>query len=852
MASNLDQFRNSEKYAIFKELFDEFASDFLQSNKGKRHINLAIKSRQHAKINIAEVNEAFRNGQDITNLILIKLLPHQDSPFNKNRNAWTHVAPAITKDIKLWFSNISYYTDKNWDKLAAAIFNFINHCIENPLDLEVECQKFNDISDTKGVQSGFLTPFLNALNPDNFLVINKKPVLLINYFADVSLSANLLDYPEINKVGLSLLEQTLPLIQAVTPPEIHVTDVFDMFSHWLKAKKKYWNIGFYQIAPGERARLWEDFLQSSIAAVGWGEIDYDIGNLKKNELYQHYEKCMPDSTDMQIKQGVAMLWHFLNMKPGDKILTNKGRSFLIGIGEVTSGYKFRPERNEYKHTVDVEYSRLSEDGISIPDKYKGKFGRTINKFDRSVFEEMERMFGDGPIPPDENGVKYWTYSPGKEGKYWDDLYDQGLLSIGWDFMGDLKQYETKEEMLQPMEAKYGEGSSFKNRILACYEFASVMKPGDVVFAKIGTSKLLGYGVVQSEYKFDNSRENHKHIRVIDWKKRGSWDISDNKVALKTLTDVTAYPDFISQLTRLVKGAPPVVDPADSYDIEKELKEIFVPDTKFLEILDLLKYKKNLVLQGPPGVGKTFIARHIAWAVMKKRDNQRIGMVQFHQSYSYEDFVQGFRPDENGGFFLKDGLFYKFCKKAALDKGNEYFFIIDEINRGNLSKIFGELMMLIEPDKRETYAIPLTYSKNLEESFTVPANLYLIGTMNTADRSLAMVDYALRRRFCFVDLAPAFGSAKFSKFLSERGVPSDLVAKIKKRLENINTIIADDSKNLGSGFCIGHSYFCDTNSDVEFDINWYNRIVDFEIGPLLSEYWFDNPEKANQQIEALKI
>ena len=162
------------------------------------------------------------------------------------------------------------------------------------------------------------------------------------------------------------------------------------------------------------------------------------------------------------------------------------------------------------------------------------------------------------------------------------------------------------------------------------------------------------------------------------------------------------------------------------------------------------------------------------------------------------------------------------------------------------------MMLIETDKRETYAIPLTYSKKLKERFTVPANLYLIGTMNTADRSLAMVDYALRRRFCFVDLAPAFGSEKFSKFLSARGVPLDLIAKIKKRLENINTIIADDSKNLGPGFCIGHSYFCDTNSDVEFDINWYNRIVDFEIGPLLSEYWFDNPEKANQQIETLKI
>ena len=226
------------------------------------------------------------------------------------------------------------------------------------------------------------------------------------------------------------------------------------------------------------------------------------------------------------------------------------------------------------------------------------------------------------------------------------------------------------------------------------------------------------------------------------------------------------------------------------------------------------------------------------------------MIQFHQAYSYEDFIQGYRPNRDGGFYLKNGVFFDFCRRAAADPSNNYVFIIDEINRGNLSKIFGELMLLMEADKRSAdFALSLTYSQGENEKFYIPPNIYLIGMMNTADRSLAMVDYALRRRFSFVDLKPEFSSPKFREYLSQMGVKGPLIDRIVERIEYINHEISQDSTNLGKGYCIGHSFFC---SEVkgEYDEEWYKRVITYEIAPLLREYWFDKREKAESTIEQL--
>ena len=273
-----------------------------------------------------------------------------------------------------------------------------------------------------------------------------------------------------------------------------------------------------------------------------------------------------------------------------------------------------------------------------------------------------------------------------------------------------------------------------------------------------------------------------------------------------------------------------------------LEEVYMDKAKYDTLIALVMKKKNVILQGAPGVGKTYAAKRLAYSIMGVKDPSRVMMVQFHQSYSYEDFIMGFRPTQEGGFELKRGAFYDFCKSAEVDsEDTPYFFIIDEINRGNLSKIFGELFMLIETDKRGI-ELKLLYA---DEKFSVPKNVYIIGMMNTADRSLAMMDYALRRRFAFFDMEPGFNTKGFRQY--QEGLQSEKFNKLIDRVEALNAdIAADDS--LGEGFCIGHSYFCELKETSDQTLS---GIVEFELAPLLKEYWFDEPAKAKTWIEDLR-
>jgi len=277
-----------------------------------------------------------------------------------------------------------------------------------------------------------------------------------------------------------------------------------------------------------------------------------------------------------------------------------------------------------------------------------------------------------------------------------------------------------------------------------------------------------------------------------------------------------------------------VNTTTKYTKQDFLDQVYMTEEKYDEIAELLKIKKNIILQGAPGVGKTFAAERLAYSIMKQHDESRVKFIQFHQNYSYEDFVIGYKP-AGGGFELKRGVFYDFCIKAANDPSQEYFFIIDEINRGNMSKIFGELLMMIESNYRGK-PVQLAY---INDTFVVPKNLYIIGMMNTADRSLAMIDYALRRRFSFVNMEPGFETDGFKKYLKK----NPQFSKLAQKIIELNAKIAADS-SLGKGFCIGHSYLCNPKSSVK-------SIIKYDLIPLIEEYWFDNESVQKQHINTLQ-
>ena len=575
---------------------------------------------------------------------------------------------------------------------------------------------------------------------------------------------------------------------------------------------------------------------------------------KRGALSKYFDLAINKKGNGNSKITMGLYWiapnAFLNLDQRNTWYIYESGKVPKSVVETLPKIEAKIAASKYFDIVEKLRNYLQSDASELKDFMElsseaWRYSEQVNEEKRQERAQTKRESkGAAMADEDVETTHYWIYSPGEGAGIWDECCESGIMAIGWDEIGDLLQYSTKTEMKQAMKEHIDPERPYTMAAHATWQFAHEMKPGDVVFAKKGRSTVIGRGIIMSDYEYDDSRDDNKNVRKVNWTHKGEWP-HPGQAAMKTLTDITSYTDYVEKLNALFESDE--VDDVEteevsypSYSKEKFLDEVYIDEASYNTLVGLVLNKKNVILQGAPGVGKTFAAKRLAYSIMEVKDPRRVMMVQFHQSYSYEDFIMGFRPSENG-FELKRGAFYNFCKDAEIDSENEYFFIIDEINRGNLSKIFGELFMLIESDKRGV-ELQLLYS---DEKFSVPDNVYIIGMMNTADRSLAMLDYALRRRFAFYEMKPGFNTEGFRNYRT--GLNNAKFDNLIQCVEQLNAAIAGD-ESLGEGFCIGHSYFCNLT---EVNHQALSAIVEYELIPLLKEYWFDEPVKVKNWADSLR-
>jgi 5-methylcytosine-specific restriction protein B len=632
---------------------------------------------------------------------------------------------------------------------------------------------------------------------------------------------------------------------------------------------------YFKFAPGSQASEWERFYEEEIIAISYK--DFELGDISKCGSREEINEVIGLPAD-SLSNQTWNLWLFKNANIDDVVFINKGVNTCLGIGIITSEYFYNEDLSRYNHKRKVKWLtnkvyQYKPNSLDYPKggKYKTLFRPDTfspTKVWEFLINEYVRLYPELTSIFEANNLKYTSEKQGitpivseptlelddsnedtEPMNFWWLNANPKIWSISNHTEGQRQTYTTHNE------------KGNKRRI---YKYFEAAKEGDLIigYESTPTKQIKAiYEVTKGIHNTDKGEEiEFQLMEFLDFPVH--WNDLKNNAALQHCEVFINNQGSLFKLTEeeydiireIIDNKNIITEKLlqssniKKYKFTDDSDKPFISESDFLQTVALLKRKKNIILQGPPGVGKTFIARKLAYEIMQEIKDANIEMVQFHQSYSYEDFIQGLRPTQKGGFDLRDGIFYSFCKRALAHPDRPFFFIIDEINRGNLSKIFGELMMLIEADKREEkFALKLTYAEDEEDRFYVPSNLYIIGTMNTADRSLAIVDYALRRRFAFITLQPDYGN-NFRSFLASKGLTAGMVEHICSAVTKVNSKIKEDI-NLGEGFQIGHSYFC-TFTTNEDENKWWNEILSFELKPLLEEIWFDDSTIVSEVLKQL--
>lgn len=647
-----------------EDLFEEFVETYVDTEKGQAHLETYPRQRLEATRNWTEIKERKAAGEDVTDLVLSWLLPHGNSRGNRERGAWTHIAPAVTKDVRSWFEGAGWTKAEDWPEVARAILRFVSESLESPESLAEACDEFAANPLSKGFQSGMLSPILNALDPESFAITNSKVVKVTQYYTGTKLGARLDDYAAINELVQQFVEQHEDLFARDTMAGARPGDVFDQLCHWLVAEKDGWppsahgDQEYWKISPGEKARLWDECHAGGYICIGWSRLG-NLANVTRDEFDTRVAQVARE-LDGYTVTATNQVWNFAQIPVGAYVVANRGHREIVGVGRVTGAYGFHEEGDDYPHRLPVDWYDIETKPIDC----RG-WNKTMVRLDRGRFLE-----------------------------------------------------------------------------LGC-------KP-----------------------------------------QSGETSEADSKTS---------------------------VEPTAIYTIADCAEETGFSELELRRWIRAIERKGQAIFYGPPGTGKTYMAERLA-KVLVGGGNGSIDLVQFHPSYAYEDFVQGIRPTTgaNGSLTFEKvpGRFLEFCKRVESSPDTSVL-IIDEINRAELSRVFGELMYLLEYRDKE---VPLAGGDVLR----IPKNLRIIGAMNTADRSIALVDHALRRRFAFFPLHPR--EDILVRYHDNTGFP---IQGLVKMLRQVNEKIGDPN------YSIGISFFLTENLERQIEDIWSMEII-----PYLEEFFFD--------------
>lgn len=930
----------------FTNLFQEFIDTFVHTPKGQEHIDFYAHNREIGRKNFEEIKAAFEEqhissagqmSEELTDQVLKKLLPHTDSVNHREQGVWIHHAPAIAGDIRSWYEADGSAWE--WREIAHAIFHFITSCLEQNYDLQTICQSFDGLPHTKRLQSGMLTPILNAVWPEEFLLINSKSQKTIGYFAGTKCSSKLVDYPKVNERGKRLIQQLVSIMQSLWASDLSYQDQFDMFCHWLMAIKRHPLIPtrYWKIVPGENPWQWEECRDQGFITLGWQGKEFgDLSDLTKHQFDQRVKDVLAsDAATRLSKTGVQQLWHFSHIQEGDRIVVNRDTREVLGIGTVTGPYYYQENTPSSSHRLPVRWDDLTVRSVTVQsaDKFGGR--RALVKLDQETFDKVQKARVQKPRLQELDLEPMISSSTMPEGELAEvnpgcpfdektfDLLSKLHATPKKTVYDDHKQ-EFKSHLTEPfqrlmlevtkhlptsirdlMETRsgifgrilkndFGHGGAYEHYWGAFYPKGMKKTEGAQLILIIGYDRLnfgfdIGhYSGEQRERFLENCRKHYEslcelleaplnqphfffgdqgnvkydsdgnsvnpdHLSFRDWLGQvSSKDVHVFTTLSKTRVLSSSRDELVNDISKVFSQLFPLVllatldDPMpalqeyleiggeddeslielnETYTLSQCAKDTHLEESLLEDWVQALNRKSQAILYGPPGTGKTYLAEHIAQHLLSDGDGF-MEIVQFHPAYTYEDFIQGIRPRQgkNGGldYPIEPGRFLTFCQEAR-QRQSICVLIIDEINRANLAQVFGELMYLLEYRDKE---VKLACGG---QRFSIPKNVRIIGTMNTADRSIALVDHALRRRFAFLPLYPQMDVLRH--FHVSTGFYVEGLINVLKR---VNKTIDDPQ------YAIGTSFFLHESLQTELRAIWR-----MEIEPYLEEYFFDQPQKIEE-------